>query len=33
VNRFEYEIDVTRPREAWQQEVEANIAERSGATG
>ena len=26
VDRFEFEIDVTRPREAWQQEVDDNIA-------
>ena len=30
VDRFEYEIDVTRPREAWQQQVEENIAARIG---
>jgi 3-ketosteroid 9alpha-monooxygenase subunit A len=29
VDRFEYEIDVTRPREAWQKEVEANVAARA----
>ena len=33
VDRFEYEIDVTRPREVWQQQVEENIAERTGASG
>jgi 3-ketosteroid 9alpha-monooxygenase subunit A len=29
VDRFEYEIDVTRPREAWQQQVEDNIAQHA----
>lgn len=33
VDRFEYEIDVTRPREAWQKEVEANIAARPAHAG
>ena len=28
VDRFEFEIDTTRPREAWMKEVEANIAAR-----
>jgi 3-ketosteroid 9alpha-monooxygenase subunit A len=26
VDRFEYEVDVSRPRDAWQQEVEQNLA-------
>jgi 3-ketosteroid 9alpha-monooxygenase subunit A len=26
VDRFEFEIDTTRPREAWMKEVEANLA-------
>lgn len=33
VDRFEYEVDVTRPREAWQKEVEANLAARAGLAG
>lgn len=31
-DRFEHELDTTRPNEAWRREVEANIAARSGAT-
>jgi 3-ketosteroid 9alpha-monooxygenase subunit A len=30
VDRFEFEIDTTRPREAWRAEVEANLAARTG---
>ena len=26
VDRFEFEIDTTRPREAWMKEVEENLA-------
>ncbi len=33
VDRFEHEIDVTRPREAWQREVEDNIAARAAGSG
>ena len=33
VDRFEFEIDVTRPREAWQQQVEENIARRAAGSG
>jgi 3-ketosteroid 9alpha-monooxygenase subunit A len=29
VDRFEYEIDVTRPREEWQKQVDENIAARA----
>jgi 3-ketosteroid 9alpha-monooxygenase subunit A len=28
-DRFEFEIDTTRPREAWQAEVDANLAARA----
>lgn len=31
VDRFEFEIDTTRPREAWMKVVEANIAARAAA--
>ena len=31
VDRFEFELDTTRPTEAWMKEVEANIAARSAA--
>lgn len=27
-DRFEYEIDTTRPVESWQKEVDANMARR-----
>ena len=30
-DRFEYEIDTTRPTEAWRREVEENLARRTGA--
>ncbi|SFO77830.1 3-ketosteroid 9alpha-monooxygenase subunit A [Saccharopolyspora antimicrobica] len=30
VDRFEYEIDTTRPNEAWRREVEANLAAANG---
>ena len=29
--RFEFEIDTTRPNEAWRREVEANLAAREAA--
>ena len=32
VDRFEYEIDTTRPREEWMKEVEANLAAKSSVT-
>jgi 3-ketosteroid 9alpha-monooxygenase subunit A len=32
VERFEFEIDTTRPNEAWRAEVEANLAARTAAT-
>jgi len=32
VDRFEYEIDVTRPREEWQKQVDENIAARAAET-
>jgi len=31
VERFEFELDTTRPVEAWKQEVEANLARRAAA--
>ena len=31
-DRFEFELDTTRPVEAWQQEVEANLARKAAAT-
>jgi 3-ketosteroid 9alpha-monooxygenase subunit A len=31
VDRFEFELDTTRPHEAWMQEVEANLAARTPA--
>lgn len=33
VDRFEFEIDTTRPREAWMKVVEANIAAQAAAAG
>ena len=33
VDRFEYEVDVSHPREAWQEEVAENIAAQAGAAG
>lgn len=30
-DRFEFELDTTRPVEAWQKEVEANLARKAGA--
>ena len=30
-DRFEFEIDTTRPNEAWRREVEANLAARDAA--
>ena len=32
VDRFEYEIDVARPREEWQKQVDENVAARAGET-
>ncbi|WP_031089026.1 Rieske 2Fe-2S domain-containing protein [Streptomyces sp. NRRL WC-3549] len=32
-DRFEFELDTTRPVEAWQKEVEANLARRAAAEG
>ena len=32
VDRFEYEIDVARPREEWQKQVNENVAARAGET-
>ncbi|MFL0242210.1 Rieske 2Fe-2S domain-containing protein [Mycobacterium sp. SMC-17] len=32
VDRFEFELDTTRPREAWMKEVEANLAARAAAS-
>ena len=31
--RFEFEIDTTKPNEAWRHEVEENIAKRAAASG
>jgi 3-ketosteroid 9alpha-monooxygenase subunit A len=31
VDRFEFELDTTRPYEAWMKEVEANMAARAGS--
>jgi len=33
VDRFEFELDTTRPREAWMKEVEANMAAQAAGTG
>ena len=33
VDRFEFELDTTRPTEAWMREVEANLAARTAASG
>ncbi|GAB3721255.1 Rieske 2Fe-2S domain-containing protein [Nocardiopsis nanhaiensis] len=33
VDRFEYELDTTRPVEAWQKEVAANLARKAGKDG
>jgi 3-ketosteroid 9alpha-monooxygenase subunit A len=33
VDRFEFELDTTRPYEAWMKEVEANMAAQAAATG
>ncbi len=33
VDRFEFELDTTRPYEAWMKEVEANMAAREAITG
>jgi 3-ketosteroid 9alpha-monooxygenase subunit A len=33
VDRFEFELDTTRPYEAWMQEVEANMAAREALSG
>jgi len=30
-NRFEFEMDTSKPVEAWRQEVEANLAKRAAA--
>lgn len=32
VDRFEYELDTTRPTDVWMQEIEANMAARTSAT-
>jgi 3-ketosteroid 9alpha-monooxygenase subunit A len=32
-NRFEFELDTTRPREAWMKEVEANMADQAATAG
>jgi 3-ketosteroid 9alpha-monooxygenase subunit A len=32
VDRFEFEIDTTRPREQWMAEVEANLAAKAART-
>jgi 3-ketosteroid 9alpha-monooxygenase subunit A len=32
-DRFEFEIDTTKPNEAWRKEVEENLARRSAASG
>jgi 3-ketosteroid 9alpha-monooxygenase subunit A len=32
VDRFEFEIDTTQPREKWMQEVESNIAAKAGTS-
>jgi 3-ketosteroid 9alpha-monooxygenase subunit A len=33
VDRFEFELDTTRPYEAWMREVEANLAARAATSG
>ena len=33
VDRFEFELDTTRPREAWMKEVDANMAAQAASTG
>jgi 3-ketosteroid 9alpha-monooxygenase subunit A len=33
VDRFEFELDITRPYEAWMKEVEANMATQTASTG
>jgi 3-ketosteroid 9alpha-monooxygenase subunit A len=33
VDRFEFELDTTRPREAWMKEVEANMADQAATAG
>jgi len=33
VDRFEFELDTTRPYEAWMKEVETNMAAQAAATG
>ena len=33
VDRFEFELDTTRPYEAWMKEVEANMAAQAATTG
>ena len=33
VDRFEFELDTTRPHEAWMKEVDANLAARAATTG
>jgi 3-ketosteroid 9alpha-monooxygenase subunit A len=33
VDRFEFELDTTRPCEAWMKEVEANMAAQAATTG
>ena len=33
VDRFEFELDTTRPHEAWMREVDANLAARAATTG
>jgi 3-ketosteroid 9alpha-monooxygenase subunit A len=33
VERFEFEIDTTKPNEAWRREVEENLAKRAAASG
>jgi 3-ketosteroid 9alpha-monooxygenase subunit A len=33
VDRFEFELDTTRPSEAWMKEIEANIAARDAVSG
>ena len=32
VERFEYELDTTRPNEVWRKEVEENLARRAAQT-
>jgi 3-ketosteroid 9alpha-monooxygenase subunit A len=33
VDRFEYEVDTVRPREAWQREVDENLARKTAGSG